>query len=294
MIDGRRVIAWTPYGRAQTVSILAKYLQRDHERGIVDEYWLYLNTDPHGQEDDLAFADQLAAEHDWIKLVERPMGIPRHPGPKQRNTGYAYRYMTDADTVYLRFDDDIVWVDEQAVENLVRKRLEMPHATAIFATTWNNAIVSWFAQQSGVIPREFGEVGGPYCMDAMGWANGAFAVKIHELLLDKIGAGRVEDLYLYQDFPVQSPQGMPGMQFSVSCFASLGSMYAGLPDGPGVLVPDEEESWHTLHRPQVTGHPNILVGNALVSHYTFMPQRPHVMASGVLDRYRALAEKLGV
>jgi hypothetical protein len=69
-------------------------------------------------------------------------------------------------------------------------------------------------------------------------------------------------------------------------------MYAGLPDGSGVLVPDEEESWHTTHQPQVVGTPNILIGNALVSHFTFMPQRPHVLATDILDRYRQLAEKL--
>jgi hypothetical protein len=287
MINGHRVIAWTPYGRLQTYSLLIQYLRRDVERGLIDEVWAFMNTDPAGQEDDIAYAHQLAEQYpDWFRLKYRPEGIERHPGPKQRNTGYAYRHMTDPDAVYLRFDDDIVWIDEAAVENLVTKRLEMPHATAVFGTTWNNAIVSYFAQAQGLIPLEWGECG-MYCMDPVGWANGAFAVRIHELLLGHIEAGTVDQLYLYQDFPIP-----PGTQFSVSCFASQGSMYVGLPHGPGVLVPDEEEHWHTVHQPQTTGQPNILIGNALVSHFTFMPQRPHVLATDILDRYRALAEKL--
>ncbi len=293
MINGRRVIAWTPYGRVLTYSLLIKYFKREVEKGVVDEVWLFMNTDPTGQEQDVAFAHEVAEQYPWAKLVYRPEGIPRHPGPKQRNTGYAYRYMTDPDAVYVRLDDDIVYLHEDALTNLVQRRIETPAPTAIFATTWNNAIVSWFAQQAGVIPREYGEVGGPYCMNPMGWANGEFAVKIHNLLLDKIEAGRVEDLFLYQDFPIQNPTtGSPSMQFSVSCFASLGSMYAGLSSGPGVLVPDEEESFHTEHQPSVIGVPNVLVGNAIVSHLTFGPQRAHVFATDILDRYRALAEAL--
>ncbi|MFJ8935348.1 hypothetical protein ACIRL0_06465 [Streptomyces sp. NPDC102365] len=285
MIDGHKVVVWTPYGRRDTYSVLVQYLRRDVERGLIDEVWAYMNTDPSGQEDDVAYAHELAAQYSWFQLKERPAGVFIH-GQKQRNTGYAYRYMTDPDTVYIRMDDDLVYVHEDAVENLTRKRLQMPHATAVFPAIWNNAIVSWFLQQVGVIPKEFGACE-PYCMDAMGWANGQFAVDIHRLLLDHIEAGTVSELYTYQDYPIK-----PGVQFSVSCFASLGSLYQGLPAGPGILVPDEEEHWHTVHQPQVVDSPNILIGNAVVSHFTFFPQRAIVLASDVLDRYRALAEKL--
>jgi hypothetical protein len=285
VIDGRRVIAWTPYGRVRTYSILIKYLQRDVERGLVDEVWAYMNTDPQGQEDDIAYAHDLAAQFPWFQLKYRPEGIPRHPGPKQRNTGYAFRHMVDPDTVYLRFDDDVVYIHDDAIKNLVRARIEMPAPTAVFPVIVNNAICSHFLQACGRVPMEWGEVK-PYCMDPVGWANGPFAVRLHELLLSHIEAGTVEDLYLYQDFPLA-----PGTQFSVSCFAGLGSMYASLPDGPGVLVPDEEESWATVHRPLATGAPNIIRGNAVVSHFSFFPQHPFLNNTDLLDRYRDLSDK---
>jgi hypothetical protein len=106
------------------------------------------------------------------------------------------------------------------------------------------------------------------------------------MLMDHIEAGTVEDLYLYQDFPLQ-----PGTQFSVSCFASRGEDYAALPQ-PGVLVPDEEESWHTIHQPVAKGVPNILRGNAIVAHWSFFPQHPFLNATDLLDRYRELADKV--
>lgn len=284
MIDGRRVIAWTPYGRRRTYSLLIRYLERDVQRGLIDEAWLFMNTDPTGQEDDIAYAHELDEQHNWVHLKHRDADLPRlHP--KQRNTGYAYRQMTDPGTVYLRLDDDVVYLHEDAIENLVRARIEMPAPMCIFPVIWNNALCSYYLQRCGLVPTEWGEVK-PFCMDPIGWANGPFAVKMHDLLIKHIEAGTVEQLYLYQDFSLE-----PGTQFSVSCFASRGEDYAAL-DRPGVLVPSEEESWHTIHRPLATKQPNMLLGTSIVSHYSFMTQKPFLEEADVLARYRELAEKL--
>ena len=294
MIDGRRVVVWTPYGRERTVSVLARYLERDHYRGIVDEWWLCLNTEPE-QVSDLRYAigtDGLIRRYPtWVRAMNRPAGLPRLT-PKQRNTGYFYRYMTDPDTVYVRFDDDIVYVHPDAIERIVRHVIATEGSgLCSMALTWNNAIVSWFEQRAGVIPVEFGRVDQRYCMDPVAWADGAFAVKIHHLLLGLIeddNPTAVERVYLHQDMPLA-----PGEQFSVSCFGSSGKIYASL-DPPGVLVPDEEESWHTIHYQKRSGLANMIVGNALVSHFTFAYQQREVLASDVLARYRALAERLSV
>lgn len=281
MIDGHKVACWTPFGRERTVSILVKYMERDVKRGLVDEYILYMNTDD-DQVSDREYGYALAEQYDWIRIIERP---ERYPGPKQRSTGYFYRYATDPGTVFVRLDDDIVYLHESAIQNLVRARLEMPAPAAVFPIIINNAICSYFLQACEKIPREWGEVG-MYCMDPVGWANGPFAVKLHELLLDHIEAGTVEDLYLHHDF--QLP---PGTQFSVSCFASLGSMYASLEAGPGILVPDEEESWHTIHRPLATGASNVVRADAIVSHLSFFTQHAFLNPTNILDRYRELADK---
>jgi hypothetical protein len=284
MIGNRKVACWTPFGRERTVSILVKYIERDVKRGIVDEYILYMNTDEH-QASDREYGYRLAEQYDWIRIIERPEGVNLGNLPKQRWTGLAYREMVDPETIYVRLDDDVVYLHEAAVENLVRARIEMPAPVAVFPIIINNAICSHFLQLCGKIPMEWGTVNA-YCMDPTGWANGPFAVKLHEMLMDHIEAGTVESLYLYQDFPLQ-----PGTQFSVSCFASRGEDYAALPQ-PGVLVPDEEESWHTIHQPVAKGVPNILRGNALVSHWSFFPQHPFLNATDLLDRYRELADKV--
>lgn len=284
MIDDKRVVVWCPYGRKRTVSILIKYLERDVLRGLIDEVWLYLNTDP-DQTEDLKYAYELKKAYEWVKIKKRPDGVPRRT-PKQRNSGYAYRYMIEPNTIYVRFDDDIIYVHDDAIKNLVEAKIRMETTLACFPIIWNNAVVSWYLQQCDKIPFEFGEVGSPYCMDPMGWANGEFAVKMHNLLLAKIEAKDVESLYLHHDMALA-----PRQQFSVSCFA-LDSADMLTLSPPGVLDYDEEEHWLTVHRPLRIGKDNIIVGNALVSHYTFFPQSRIVNATNILDRYRAIAEKL--
>ena len=88
--DGRKVVAWIPYGRKATVEILFKYLRRDHEAGLIDELWLYLNTDT-DQADDVAYAIRLEQQHTWVKQFSRPSEVPIF-AQKQRNTCYFYRY----------------------------------------------------------------------------------------------------------------------------------------------------------------------------------------------------------
>lgn len=46
MIKDKKVVVFTPWGRLLTASILFEYLRRDHEAGIVDEWHLWMNTDP--------------------------------------------------------------------------------------------------------------------------------------------------------------------------------------------------------------------------------------------------------
>ena len=286
MIDGKYVTAWIPYGRANTVSILVEYLQRDHDQGVVDELWLCLNTDP-DQTDDLAWAFQVAKERPWIKLKHRPPGVVHH-GRKQRNTGYFYRHMVDPDTIYVRFDDDVVYVHQDTVERLALAAVHGDQPCA-FPIIINNAICSHFLQRDGKIPVEWGEVE-LYCMDASGWADGQFAVDLHELFLNHVDNGTVESLFGHTDW--QLPM---GEQFSVSCFASRGSMYAAL-DPPGVLGPDhimEEESWHTETAPRKYGVRNKIISNAVVSHWSFFTQHAFLSErEDLLEEYRALAKGL--
>lgn len=283
-VENKRVVACTPYGRAETVEILFRYLQRDYKLGVLDEWQLWMNTDPE-QYADREYAALLERDNEWITVKYPPAGRNlQHK--KQFNTRTFFEYCTDPDTVYVRFDDDIVYVHDDAILNLVKHRLHS-NAFVSFPVIWNNAISTWFLQQHGSIPREWGDVK-PYCMDPVGWADGNFAVRIHNLLLDHIEAGTVDSLLMYHN--AQLPE---GEQFSVSCFACTSEEYHEHCDvRPGYIDHTDDEAWHSVEMPRKLHRPNDLVGNSLISHYTFFPQREVRADPSILNRYREAGLRL--
>lgn len=277
------MVACTPYGREITVSLLYEYMKRDHALGVLDEWQLWMNTDPH-QVEDVAYANKLAAENDWIVQKYRPAhrDLNHH---KQYNTRTFFEYCTEPDTVYIRFDDDIIYVHPGTIEILVTQKLASP-AFVTFPIIWNNAISTWYLQMQGSVPREWGAVQ-PYCMDPIGWADGPFAARMHHYLLDNIEAGTVDSLLLYHD--VQLPK---GQQFSVSCFACLSEEYHNHCDPPGFIDAADDEHWHSIQMPTELDRPNMIAGSALVSHFTFYPQREFILTTNILDRYREVASRI--
>jgi len=282
VIRGKKVVVFTPYGRELTASILFKYLRRDHRAGIVDEWQLWQNTDP-DQESDRQYATKLAEENDWIVEVPYPGDEEKRVFPKQLNTGAFYQLCQEPDTVYVRMDDDIVWIHDKAIERLVESRLDNPYPFVVFPLIWNNATCSYFLQQGEQMPSWWGKVGSPYCMDHVGWADPEFAQAIHNHLLDQIAKDNVDALFMHTS--IQLPI---GHQFSVSCFAQTGEEYA---EWGG--VDSEEESWHTIKKPWELKRANMIVPNALISHFSFYHQREYLLNNtDILQKYRALADRL--
>ncbi len=280
MIQNKKVVVFTPWGRELTASILFKYLERDHKAGIVDEWHLWKNTDI-DQYTDREYAHKLARENDWIELFERPDGEILKP--KQMNTGRFYKYTQDPDTIYVRMDDDIVWIEKNAIARLVEQRIDNPFPFVVFPIILNNAVASHYLQVMGHIPSEWGFVDN-YCMDANGWASVDFVIKLHTYLFDLIEKDDVERLFLHHS--IQLPV---GHQFSVSCFAQTGEEYAKV-DG---ILGGEEEAWHTIIQPSQLHRPNIIVPNSLISHFSFYPQRHRLLTeTNLLDRYRELSETI--
>lgn len=271
-----RVCAWTAYGRKPTASILFRYLAREHAAGVLDEWLLCMNTPP-GRDDDIAYAQELAAEHDWIHL--------RHADRKPVDGRYNpciyqfYAQLTRPDTVYLHFNDDIVYIHPETLPRLIAAS-ERDGILAAFPVIINNAAVSWHLQREGKIPGDAGTVGEPTAMDPTGWADPGFAEALHGYVLGKLESGDAASLFL--DHPVTLP---PDVRFSDNANALPGERlapYAHTAWGDG-------EEWLTQELPGKTGKRNMIVNDALVCHYSFFTQYDHMQKTPVLGRYRALA-----
>lgn len=296
MYRDKRVVAFTPYGRERTVSVLFSYMLRDRLSGVLDEWMLCMNTDP-DQKSDVEYAKRLAADHDWINLYERPgpltdksVNLPgewraRYMEPKQLNTGRFFWYMQDPDAVFIRFDDDVVWSHPDTLRNLVDHKVgDCADNLGVFPIIWNNAVSSHILQQwrHPVIP---GKKVGLSALDPVGWGDPRFAIELHGNLLEVLEDGR-EDSLLTDDLYVIDPP----IQFSVSCFAVSGAEYAR---HKGVIPYHEEEHWLTQHEPGKTKRLNVVAGNAHVSHFSFFTQREWLLKkTDYLERYEALASEV--
>lgn len=327
MYRNKRIVAFTPYGRERTSVILSIYLAREHQRGILDEWWLCANVDNH-QAGDMTWAENVSSILDWVKIKKRPCAgqdaCPRierdnmcsrrcqvYEGqphdwtlgprrPKQMNTGRFYLLMQDPDTIFIRFDDDIIWIHEQAITAMVDELLDNPqHPLCVFPVIWNNAVSSYYLQTHGHLPARWTDDKGqehselkaavkPNAIDPIGWGSPKFAAGIHDLLLHHLEHGNPDacltpDLYWLD--PVQ--------RFSVSTFAISGAEYCA-DDIKGVLDWDEEEHWHTGHRTGTLHRQNVLTGMSQVAHYTFFTQADYIRAQrpDILNRYWNLAVKV--
>jgi len=265
-------VAFIPAGRKRVMSILLTNLRRFPE---LDEVQVWLNT--HKQPDDDEWLLSLPDQWDKIVLYELADDVERR-FPKQLNTGYFYAVTQEDDTLYFRFDDDIVFVDDDYFANMVRYRLENPAPPIVYGNIWNNAVCSYLHQQAGHIDRKHGVVERKFCMDPVGWQSGPFAKYIHGVLLDHIEAGTTRELFLPHD-------PLPEVRFSISNFCFLGARMRDMVP----RIPDEE-IWLAERYPLRVGQPNVICGDALVSHYSFFSQRSHLDATNILDRYREAAE----
>lgn len=314
MYRNYKIVPFIPAGRKKTMMILFNYFEKFAD--IIDEVQIWQNTK---NAEDLAWFKQVADNNPKYKIYKVPEAYRFIDNPVQYNTGRFYEYTTDPDTIYVRFDDDIVYIDDDYFKNILDFRIDNPEYFLVFGNIWNNAITSYIQQKQGKLHDEICTVERPYCMDMCGWGNPKFAEYIHNVLLGKIEEGKVSDLYFNND--KLTPEGvylLDAYRFSISNFAYFGKDFQDFPKGPGKLdfntkyhginagIPvagfatdpaddayPDEEIWLTEIHPLRTGRKNVILGNAIVSHFTFSPyQKKHIVENtDIYDRYQMLSEK---
>ena len=272
MFQGRRVVSVTPYGRHRYVELLATHLLG--LRDLIDEHHFWINTD---DEADLTFASALASAYpDFFRLVydssrySKKACVPR--------ICWFWQKCDEDDTLYLKFDDDLVWIAEGAIERLLQFRLENPEYLAVFPNTVNNSLCSHLHQRMGVLPEsppiEY------ECLGEVSWGRWQTAHDCHETFFRLHAAGQL-DRYQFNNWTLGQYE-----RFSINAMCWLGSDLAEA----ARRFEGDDEAWVTEHVPRETGRPCCIVGDALVAHFAYGPQRVGLEANAdALSGYRALA-----
>jgi hypothetical protein len=268
MHDSHRIVCVTPAGRRRYLRLLIPYVLSCPK---VDRYDLWVNTPDAA---DLAFMEAVARIDDRIRLVPLPEG--REPGPAA--IAAFWPGAAEEDAVYVRFDDDIVWIDPKFFETFLAFRFAHPEYFTVAPLVINNALGTYLLQTFRKI-RTSRPVG-PDRFDPVGWVDPTLARSLHVVFQKLVAAGEVAKLDCGR-VPVS------GNCFSINCIAWFGRDFASV--GGGIPKGEDEEAAASCTLALRAGRLNAIETAAVAAHFAFFTQRDLMDRSGVLEGYVGLA-----
>lgn len=274
MHRGYKVISVTPAGRRPYLEILHLHLMR--QRHVIDRHRWWVNTDKPA---DIEYIQSLVAEFpDFYEIEFLPDGVKVD---RIYTIHHFFRNCIDPDTLYVRLDDDVCFIAEGTIERLLDFRIDHPEPFLVYPVIINNCLITDILQEQGALSQAYGRAG--YYAAGEGWRNPKIAHKAHEELL---AAYEQRDL---KRFII--PDRTLGMYewVSINCIVWTGKDFA---DFGGIVLRDEER-WLSVEKPKELGRPNVICGDALVSHFAFVVQRSYLEnETNLLASYRLLALKM--
>lgn len=265
----------TPAGRKRYIEILYKHL--NSQKTDFDVWQLWLNTT---NEEDIAYMKQLEVENSWIRCVD--LKVP-HNGSASI---YSFFEETkDENTIYIRLDDDIVYLSPNFIRDLKDIRLKYTEPFFIYPNIINNAVISHLHYRNKLV--EFPSFVGYDCLDKTGWNNPHFCEAIHKAFLNSIVRNEEKGLELWRkSFNVWSLDCFE--RVSINCLAWFGSAMKN----DIVNIDPNEETWIACDIPKKFNIYNMIVNGPVCAHYAFYTQRDHIdKNTNILSRYKAIADK---
>jgi hypothetical protein len=265
-----KLIIVTPAGREKYLRLLSHYVLKSPE---VSEWHLWDNC---RNEQDRAYLHALAASDPRCKLKQLPgadggFGI----------IGSFFQFCDDADALYLRFDDDIVFIEEGFFPKFVeRAKAERGGAIWFSPLVINNAICNFLIKHFAEV-----ELTGPFSCQAMcpySWASPAFPQAFHPAFVEAVKKGKV-DAFRVPDRELKLSR------YSINALGFFGADKVALGDvfmPPGYLA---EEEWLSAVLPAKIDRPGKIFGDLLVAHFSFYTQEHRLLQTDILEAYYRLA-----
>ena len=256
-----------------------------NQKSDFDKWVLWANTD---NEDDLNYIRHLSETNDFIEHVE--LDVPFY---HNFSISSFFKHCIDEDAMYLRLDDDICYIHDNAVKNIFEYREANQEPFLIYGNIVNNAIVNYVHQRTGRYPRSLG-INSYNALEYVEHDTSDIAVGIHQLFIDKHKNKKVSELLFDHKWTLLQYE-----RASINAVAWLGKDFAdfnGIPDFSGQLHPFEidEEEFLSCTMPKRLDRPNEIYGQSLFVHFSFRPQLDKVINHGsrAYDSYLEIANSL--
>lgn len=273
-----KVIAVTPAGRKKYLSLLIPCILRYYEAGMLDEYHLWINTK---NTDDIEYMKKMCHKYSkFIKLKTLPDGIE----PNGNSTiHHFFRDCIDDNTVYVRFDDDVIVLDDtHAFKKFIEFRVRNPQYFMVYANILNNAVISSILQRFKKLDLTQGISGGT-CMDNIGWKSPEFAHNLHDQVIAALKKEKSLQRFRFEgEWFLYNKD-----RVSINCISWIGSEFRASCNG---IIAHDEEKDIAEDIPHRTNKYNTIYGGFCCVHYAFYTQRDHLDSLGYEEKYREVSK----
>lgn len=262
MRNGYNIVAVTAAGRRQYMKFLIPHILKSD---MIDRYDIWVNT---MSKLDIAFFKELENKYSKVNLVYQPDG--KINGIASINA--FYKYCVDPKSIYLKLDDDIIWMDNNALCTLVDYRINNPEYFLVSPIIINNGLCAYALYNSGKL--KLSRYLKAYMEDVAGWCSPKFSEKYHRWFYDIIKSNCVEDVMI-------SNKEIAMNRFSINAVSFFGSSFN---EFSGEVVGDDEE-FLSVVKPTSLGCSNCFVGNSIMVHYAFSSQKKYLDGTDILKLY---------
>lgn len=310
MKNNYKIVAVTPAGRKMYLEILYKYLCKN--KHLLDRWDIWVNTK---NESDLNYIKELGEKDSFINIIY-PDWPYESSYPNLSITPF-WSKATDEDTIYIRFDDDVVFIDDNTIENLIDFRINNPEYFFIYPFIINNTHHSKDLQLKGLITEDYGVIGEYQNLhsdginDRTSLHNMDFIRYLHEKFIsyynennynllmtpEKIVWDMCNSSYQYNSNGElkKITNGTP--QIAINCVCWFGSLFKKICPINNCFFDGEitqrdltdEEAYITIVKTKEMNMFSCTAPNTLIVHFLFHTQRGKDGLNDILEQYKKIA-----
>jgi hypothetical protein len=274
-----KIVVTIGAGRKEYMELLLPQILREYD--YVDEIRFCINTT---DEENLKWLYEQAEKYDKITLDERLIHLPlpeREFEGKSHNPLLLNKFwegFKDHSTIYVRLDDDVIYIEEGFIEKMVNFRIKNLEYLFVLPNIINNSICDHIHQRIRAL--NIAENIAYDCVNINGVENGEVAVKKHKNFLDKLSNNTLDD-YRFPEWVLAEYE-----RISINSLCWFGR------DLAGVELDWNEEIAVSSDIPRRLNRPNIIYGDVLIVHYAFHTQRDYLQTTDILDSYKEILTSL--
>lgn len=269
-----KTIIVTPAGRERYLKILYKHLLVQKKEFF--QWHLWLNTT---DKNDIEYCKKLEEQNDWIKTFDLTENFNGN-----LSICNFFKHSTDSDTIYIRFDDDIVYLEPNFIKKFTEERIKNKKPFFIFPLIINNGNIGHHLQKNNKV---WFPINLTYAMDCLNelWRDASLGEKMHRDFIIDI-KNNLTSKYYIKDIIIDEYH-----RHSINCISWFGETVKEIVEKNEQSVYKDEEQFISVIYPQTTENPNVIVGNVICSHFAFQTQRDHMDKTNLLLEYDEICTK---